>query len=743
MKIIGNIDVIDGTSYFPIISKKLENNEFSGIYTVGILKENINKHDILYYNVEQKGWKKAKADNKRTLPAKGMALSSGMIGQKIPILLFGSCQIINERINSELYTAPFKSGEIFNDYQSLLVDNYCQNIGKVSYTEKTDSTSLLSSVDFNFNTIYFKHNDSKNIRNLKVNIDYAMGGEIEYRLIEGTFSRIHAFKSNGEFIIPENGPPEADVLVVAGGGGGGGIIAGGGGAGGLIFKKNYCLYNKSLINVVVGNGGLGGRGWNHSQQNGLPGENSIFDDLIAIGGGGGAHHGGDTSHTDIDGGAGGGGAFGTSGVGGSGIGESRIRRQGHDGGSVDQPGNNAGGGGGHSEPGHDGLNSQYSGDGGAGSYVGDIFGDKYGENGYFSGGGGGGARSGHGPAGVGGIGGGTSGTTFTSKAGNAPANTGGGGGGGGYHSTTNNIVGGHGGSGIVLVRYPLLSRFALGGETEDVVIDGKLYRIHAYKNLGEDVFLIKDIEHIKNEQIDLLVVAGGGGGGGGVGGGGGAGGVLYVPSLNITAETEYNIFVGDGGVGSTSGHRIRTDNDDGQNSSFDELIAFGGGRGGVRTSQSPSDGGSGGGGSTRYGGDLGGSGIEGQGHHGGKGGPHSNQYPGGGGGGAGGPGEDADGNSAPGDGGPGRYLGDIFTDNFGENGWFGGGGGGTDHNRPAGVKGFGGIGGGGNTNFIQGNAQSGLTNTGGGGGAASYFNVYPHSGKGGSGIVLIRYQLGI
>ena len=51
-----------------------------------------------------------------------------------------------------------------------------------------------------------------------------------------------------------------------------------------------------------------------------------------------------------------------------------------------------------------------------------------------------------------------------------------------------------------------------------------------------------------DNTIETLLVGGGGSGGPDLGGGGGGGGVISIPSLSISADTDYSIVVGDGGV---------------------------------------------------------------------------------------------------------------------------------------------------------------------------------------------------
>lgn len=77
--------------------------------------------------------------------------------------------------------------------------------------------------------------------------------------------------------------------------------------------------------------------------------------------------------------------------------------------------------------------------------------------------------------------------------------------------------------------------------------------------------------------VELLVVAGGGGSGNDVGGGGGGGGVCYGSSYPVTPGSAYAITVGAGGT-NTTGSGIKGNN--GGNSSFGPVLAYGGGGGG-------------------------------------------------------------------------------------------------------------------------------------------------------------------
>ena len=226
--------------------------------------------------------------------------------------------------------------------------------------------------------------------------------------------------------------------------------------------------------------------------------------------------------------------------------------------------------------------------------------------------------------------------------------------------------------------------------------------------------------------VEYLIVAGGGGAAGagnngGGGGGGGAGGYKTATGLSISSGSPLAITVGAGGTGGhNSGYT------EGNDSVFNGITSYRGGRGGGALGMSGGFGGSGGGG-VGYDG-QGGSNFGAQGNAGGPG-NYSNGVNGGGGGGAGGGGQGANSLGA-GNGGDG--LSNSIT---GTATYYAGGGGGGQPNagKPAGT---GGQGGGGAGNHVANvNATSGVDNTGGGGGGAYGGN----GGAGGSGVVIIRY----
>jgi hypothetical protein len=256
-----------------------------------------------------------------------------------------------------------------------------------------------------------------------------------------------------------------------------------------------------------------------------------------------------------------------------------------------------------------------------------------------------------------------------------------------------------------------------------------------------------------NRTIEVLVVGGGGAGDNDHGGGGGAGGVLYHPGKSIIGGTNYSVSIGQGGSGN-SGIPLA-----GSNTVFDNLTAYGGGRGSTTNSDAGGGGGSGGGGggansgvATRAGGaasQTSMNGATGYGNSGGTGGG-TNGEPGGGGGGAGVAGGNSTSDTA-GKGGNGLNTwatwlsavsslvsGDTLT--VYNSGYIAGGGGGGHTNGNTGNTGGFGGGGNGGANAAPGASPfSGVANTGGGGG--SHGNGGSTGGDGGSGVVIVRFAL--
>lgn len=314
-------------------------------------------------------------------------------------------------------------------------------------------------------------------------------------------------------------------------------------------------------------------------------------------------------------------------------------------------------------------------------------------------------------------------------------------------------------------------------ETYDATISGVDYTFHLFKEPGSYVFIPN-----VTTTAQVLVVGGGGGGGKDMGGGGGGGGVVYNASYSLVAGTPVSVTVGDGGYGSPAAgggyrpdgvgpenqyHQFTISATNGGNSVFGSITAGGGGYGGSSYwaytpnqgyGGNATNGGSGGGASgyresasftptARAGTSTGG---------GYKGGEAAVDYYSGGGGGAGGAGTDGPAQPNGGAGVANSILGTTYY-------WGGGGGGGSYRLANGGNGGIGGGGGGGlgstiggsaggsslytawngapGPNVAWGNARGGdgAPNSGGGGGGGSHYHQTNMGGKGGSGIVIVRY----
>jgi len=250
--------------------------------------------------------------------------------------------------------------------------------------------------------------------------------------------RIRTFTSSSTLIVSTT--TTVDLLLIGGGGGGGGgqnRAAGGGAAGGVVYKTLYSITTGSYP-ITIGSGGT------TSSSDGTNGVNSQFSSLIAIGGGsgnGGFGNGG-------DGGSGGGGSQAATNGGNALQAASASGGFGNNGGGGRYQ--SGGGGGGATGTGVLAIYSGNAGNGGAG-YTSNISGISL----VYAGGGGGGTQVNSAVAGTGGTGGGGNGGKIAAGNNATYYGSGGGGGGsidnGGYPSTY--YTGGTGYQGVFIVKY--------------------------------------------------------------------------------------------------------------------------------------------------------------------------------------------------------------------------------------------------------------------------------------------------
>lgn len=317
------------------------------------------------------------------------------------------------------------------------------------------------------------------------------------------------------------------------------------------------------------------------------------------------------------------------------------------------------------------------------------------------------------------------------------------------------------GDAIFTRRFSLLEEWKPITATGGTITTIGNYKYHAFTSVGTSTFTVTDTG--TDGELEYLIVGGGGGGGYRRGGGGGAGGVLTNVTTNpidITTQS-YTIVVGNSGrEGRSPRNTTRLEQLSGGNSSAFGLTSIGGGRGGnfddsTSLRLAPAVGGSGGGAANQGSTLTGANGTSGQGNKGGN--ANSTEgipYAGAGGGGATAVGTNVNTST----GGAGINLSAYFP-NWGTNasntltgtrGYFAGGGGGGLYAGTSGSAAdefrVGGVGGGGRGQSYNGpggttSVMDGLPNTGGGGGGGTTNGSLERSGKGGSGIVLIRYPL--
>jgi hypothetical protein len=254
------------------------------------------------------------------------------------------------------------------------------------------------------------------------------GGYVYHTFTQsGLFTPYRALSVDYLLVGPGGGTKRCPAYVSQGGSGAGGVISA---SASFIPKAYSILVGAGTAGDAIGVEPYAGNSW------------IVGPTTIAYGGGAG------TDGAGISGGSGGGGGWTLpAGVGGSG-----TVGQGNAGGSSYSTGGAGGGGGGAGAAGSNGT-SGAGGAGGAGtnSFSTWLTATGTGVSGYIGGGGGGGST---GTAGAGGSGGGGAGNK-AAVATNGTANTGGGGGGTADSVGGQLFTGANGGSGLIIIRYPL------------------------------------------------------------------------------------------------------------------------------------------------------------------------------------------------------------------------------------------------------------------------------------------------
>jgi len=270
------------------------------------------------------------------------------------------------------------------------------------------------------------------------------------------------WRTTGTLLITNSNLANVEILAVGAGGGGGayrtvtgGYAGGGGGGAGQILAQSYGTLGTTAINVTIGAGGAGGSGGS----GGIGGGSNLiynsppYTNLFSVyGGGGGGYNGAGVN------GANGGGGSANNGAGGTGLNASTGQSNGYKGGTgyLQTAGSAefAGGGGGAFQDGQGGVTNS---NGGAGLQFSDwSSATSTGDSGYYAGGGGGGESNDSLDLwGKGGVGGGGVGASLNANSRQATAGTANTGGGGGGAAGPSYSTAGAGGSGLIILRWPL------------------------------------------------------------------------------------------------------------------------------------------------------------------------------------------------------------------------------------------------------------------------------------------------
>jgi hypothetical protein len=355
----------------------------------------------------------------------------------------------NTYSNAEIYIPNYSSSSIIKSFSVDFADENNSTDANKWFLGLTsglwNNTAAITSIAFSIDAGSFVAGSTFSLYGIAQSgttntiAPFAVGGDIVAN--DGTYW-YHAFLSSGTFTPSKD--ITCNVLTIAGGGTGG---RGGGGAGGVAYSTNQSLTQASYTCTIGAGGGARTSDYGGTSPNG---NNSQFASLTAaVGGGGGAGYSTAGGNGGCGGGAGwGGGAYG--------------------GGTGSQGGNGAGSGG-SSSAGGGGLGGSASsrqGANGTSSYSSWLLATSVGQNSggtYYIGGGGSGGGDNGGSTGLlaGGLGGGGTGSYggYSTPANALQFTSGtrgtGGGGGGGWYEQINGSYAGLGGSGVIIIRYPM------------------------------------------------------------------------------------------------------------------------------------------------------------------------------------------------------------------------------------------------------------------------------------------------
>lgn len=223
----------------------------------------------------------------------------------IPSPTLGTTATANTFTNTEIYIPNYTS----TTSKSISIDGVTENNATTSYQAFTAGLSTLStaitSVSFGLGAGNFVSGSTFSLYGIAalgttpVIAPKASGGNVI--ATDGTYW-YHAFRTSGTF-IPQQGLT-TDILVVAGGGSGGTSVGGGGGAGGLLGFTSQALTSGTSYTCTIGAGGAA-VGSNSVGNDGSPSQFGALTQA-AGGGGGGSYSAGKNGRSGGSGGGAGG-----------------------------------------------------------------------------------------------------------------------------------------------------------------------------------------------------------------------------------------------------------------------------------------------------------------------------------------------------------------------------------------------------------------------------------------------------
>lgn len=133
MEYFGDVNIHGDNSQIHLNSDVSILHPFNGLITNDYYVDNIQFGDLLYYDINLVGWRLAKADDIKTLPATGVACATSgpTFREKFPILLFGhiytdTCTELLQ--TSQLWLSDTVAGK-FTDQIPMQVGHYVQTVG--------------------------------------------------------------------------------------------------------------------------------------------------------------------------------------------------------------------------------------------------------------------------------------------------------------------------------------------------------------------------------------------------------------------------------------------------------------------------------------------------------------------------------------------------------------------------------------------------------------------------------------